>query len=108
MNLSEINTVSELLQQNQQAPEGLTVEAAMEYVEGMSITDHQKLAVALLEQIGDWHHHVAAHVVKDPELTDIGLNWQADAGKYDVVIGILNSIEVVDIDKEEEEEGEAS
>lgn len=52
----------------------------------------------LLQRLASWHANVAENLVSDEESRDMGLGWSRDAGKFQAIYNILETIEICEDD----------
>ena len=90
MNIQDINTVSDLLTQNEEMK--TPFETAVDALCECNYTDSRKVALWLLTNMLDFHKERAVECVKNDEEGN-PLLWAHDAGKLEVIIETLRGIE---------------
>ena len=90
MNIQDINTVSDLLTQNEEMK--TPFETAVDALCECNYTDSRKVALWLLSNMLDFHKDRAVECVKNDEEGN-PLLWAHDAGKLEVIIETLRGIE---------------
>ena len=89
MNISDITTVSELVEANKEVT---PMEAAVEALKSCGYEDSKVIATWLLANMLDYHKSSAVDCFKG-ETEGSPLAWAHDAGKLEVIINTLKSID---------------
>ena len=93
MNNTEIpNTVSELIQQNQ---EPLSPETIWEEFRKMSVTDQETFIWNAVRSMKDFHFYVGRQMMEDDPKTkeDVGV-WIQDGTKWNEILRILGGMDI--------------
>ena len=88
MNINEINSVNDLIEQNNtETPSEKVLEALMEldYQSARSVIDEA------LERMLEWHRNMAMKAVNEGQTGDI-IQWADDAGRLASVLNILKTV----------------
>ena len=90
MNIQDINTVSDLLTQNEEMK--TPFETAVDALCECNYTDSRKVVLWLLTNMFNFHQERAVECFKNDEEGN-PLLWASDAGKLEVIIETLKGIE---------------
>ena len=90
MNIQDINTVSDLLTQNEEMK--TPFETAVDALCECNYTDSRKVALWLLTNMLDFHKSSAVECLQNNEEGN-PLGWAHDAGKLEMIIETLKGIE---------------
>lgn len=89
MNIQDITTVSDLVEANKEVT---PLEAAAEALKSCNYEDSKVIATWLLSNMLDFHKSMAVDCMKG-ECEGSPLAWAHDAGKLEVIINTLKSID---------------
>ncbi len=89
MNLESINTVSDLVNQNEEVT---AIQGAIEAMEKCDYEDTRLVTIWLINNMLEFHMNQANVCNKDPEQGN-ALSWSHDAGKLEIMLETLKGIE---------------
>ena len=89
MNLDSINTVADLIAENEELT---PFQKALEALTEVNYEDTRLVVLWLVKNMLDFHQERAA-VAMNPEVDSNPLSWAHDAGKLEVILETLKSIE---------------
>jgi len=89
MNLESINTVADLVNQNEELT---PIQGAIEAMEKCDYEETRLVTLWLIKNMLDFHINRANDCNKDPEQGD-ALTWAHDAGKLEAMMETLKGIE---------------
>ena len=90
MNLSQVNTVDELLEQNNTATEPNTTQLDA-LVEQLELQETYELALSLVQRLGTYHQTVIENLKEDAELDRLVV-WSADEQKLHTCFDLLSEV----------------
>ena len=90
MNLSQVNTVDELLEQNNTAVEP-SVSRLDALVENLELEETYELALSLVQRLGTFHQSVIEDLKEQNELDRLVV-WSADEQKLHTCWDLLNEV----------------
>ena len=101
MNISEINSVQDLIEANETKS---NFQVAVEALENVHVLDNLKIIKWLVNNLAEFHMEVAAEAPSENAMA-----WINDAGRLNAVLTILEDIDLpsTDEDKNEEEGDDA-
>ena len=96
MNISEINSVQDLLKANETKS---NFQVAVEALENVHVLDNLKIIKWLVSNLADFHMEVGAEAPSENAMA-----WINDAGRLQAVLTILEDIDLPSRDEDEDKE----
>ena len=95
MNLSTVNTVNELVEQNNTAVEPNTSQLDA-LVEQLDLTDTYTLALSLIQRLGSFHQSVIEDLKEEATELDKLVVWAQDEQKLHICHDLLSEVAAAD------------